>query len=458
MHGSLNEKVKDSEFVSSVFQSDFVLLSETWSNEHSDIDVKGYSRVSKIRKLKKKAKRSSGGLEVYIKENLLKGITVLKWDFEDGLSFKFDNDFFGWEKPLYLFFTYFKPQNSSRSDLDIDDDCFNILQNHISTVVDQGTVLVTGDLNSRVSNLQECILDVRHDVNVSEIMNIPLYDNCFSTSDFIQNDMFVKRYNKDTVVNSYGYKLIDLCISCDLAILNGRAGTDKGQGQTTFCGPKGESTVDYVLCDKYNLYNIQDFNVSNHLPFSDHKMLSFSMKTFVNDNSNVNENVLDANHSSLSYTKWNENKKESFISNLEEDDTFIEISKLSEKLINIDNKKTLDAVIKEFSDIITNAGSEHIKKLSSYSNNHRTGNFWYDEDCKVERVKFLKRKQLFDLNDNDFNRKEMCKQRSIYRKVCRRKRKIYNIQKANDLLILSKKDPKKYWRKLKGDKKENNTN
>ena len=255
MHGSLNDKVKNSEFVSSVFKSDIVLLSETWSNEHSDLDVKGYSKISKMRKLKKRAKRSSGGLEVYIKENLLKGITVLKWEFEDGLSFKFDCDFFGWEKPLFLFFTYFKPQNSTRSDLDNDDDCFNILLNQISKVVDNGTVLVTADLNSRVSNIQECILDVKDDVNVAEISNLPLYDNCFNTSDFIYNDMSVKRSNKDTTVNSQGYKLIDLCTSCDLAILNGRAGADKGQGQSTFCGPKGENTVNYVFCDKF-LYKI----------------------------------------------------------------------------------------------------------------------------------------------------------------------------------------------------------
>ena len=105
MHGSLNDKVKNSEFVSSVFKSDIVLLSETWSNEHSDLDVKGYSKISKMRKLKKRAKRSSGGLEVYIKEHLLKGITILQWDFEDGLSLKFDCDFF-WLRKAFIFIFY----------------------------------------------------------------------------------------------------------------------------------------------------------------------------------------------------------------------------------------------------------------------------------------------------------------------------------------------------------------
>ena len=42
-------------------------------------------------------------------------------------------------------------------------------------------------------------------------------------------------------------------------------------------------------------------------------------------------------------------------------------------------------------------------------NNYKQGKYWFDEDCQNERIKFLKRKQLFDLDDTDDNRKEMCK-------------------------------------------------
>ena len=84
IHGSLCDKVKNEEFIASVFKYDCIMLCETWTNEFSDIDVQGYVRISKTRKLKKKAKRSSGGLEVYIKDHLFKGISVLNWDFKDG--------------------------------------------------------------------------------------------------------------------------------------------------------------------------------------------------------------------------------------------------------------------------------------------------------------------------------------------------------------------------------------
>ena len=391
---------------------------------------------------------------MYIKDSLIKGITKLKWEFEDELSFKFDNDFFGWEKPLYLFFTYFKPKNSTRADLDNEDDCYNILLNQITSVVEDGTVLVTGDLNSRISNLQECLLDVSDNVHVSESIDVPLHDHSFNSYDFVNNNMSINRCNKDPSINDYGYKLIEFCTQCDLAILNGRTGGDKGQGQTTFCGPKGESTVDFVLCDKYTLYNIKDFNISNHVHFSDHKMLTFSMKSFIdlntcNHNSEKNDGKLP-----FTFTKWDESKKDSYLDYLKESETILKINELSQKIKNNCNKETLDVVIEDFTNIITKAGSDHVHKIFS-NNNHKKGKFWYDEDCQLERIKFLKKKQIFDLNDNDQNRKEMCKQRSIYRKVCRQKRKRYNIEQADNLLILSKKDPKKYWRKLKGNNNKN---
>ena len=115
----------------------------------------------------------------------------------------------------------------------------------------------------------------------------------------------------------------------------------------------------------------------------------------------------------------------------------------------------LDQVINSFSDIIQNAGLDHVRK-TKVDNNFKKGKFWFDEDCQVERVKFLKRKQLFDLDDTDENRKEMCKQRSFYRKVCRKKRKSYNILQAENMLTLSKKNPKLFWKKYKSMQKQNN--
>ena len=47
----------------------------------------------------------------------------------------------------------------------------------------------------------------------------------------------------------------------------------------------------------------------------------------------------------------------------------------------------------------------------------------------------------------------MCEHRSIYRNMCRLKKREYNQKEADRLVYLSKKEPRQFWREIKGDKK-----
>ena len=101
----------------------------------------------------------------------------------------------------------------------------------------------------------------------------------------------------------------------------------------------------------------------------------------------------------------------------------------------------MDLIVNEFSNLITEAGCDHIREYKGVKNT-KMGKFWYDDDCDMERVKSLKLKQIFIFNNSDENRINMCKQRGIYRRVCRKMRKKNNISQANNLIDISKKDPK----------------
>ena len=264
--------------------------------------------------------------------------------------------------------------------------------------------------------------------------------------------MSVNRVNVDKHVNDYGFKLKQLCNSCDLAMLNGRAGGDKGIGVSTFCGSKGESTVDYVLCDKYVLKNVMQFDISDHMPYSDHKMLSFSLKAFIFVNNTTQE------HGKLyenidSFTKWKDKKKDSFLSKINEEDVFTKINNMIITLHNNVNKDTVDNVISDLSSILVEAGSEHKGKVGAVRG-EKKGSPWYDEECKRDRCRFLELRLIFGNNKTDENRKMMCKQRSKYRQTCRRKKRLYNRTQAEELVSLSKTDPKKFWRVIKGNKKQ----
>ena len=70
--------------------------------------------------------------------------------------------------------------------------------------------------------------------------------------------------------NEYGKNILDLCISSQMRILNGRTSGDT-RGNATFHGFNGSSFVDYCICsatllDDVNGFCVKDFDVT----FSDH--------------------------------------------------------------------------------------------------------------------------------------------------------------------------------------------
>jgi hypothetical protein len=89
-------------------------------------------------------------------------------------------------------------------------DLFDILENDVSYYSELGSVFVTGDLNSRTSN--KC------DFIVYDSINTVLDD-----FDYIPDHSSV-RASIDTIHNNHGIKLLDLCKSTTLRIVNGRIG------------------------------------------------------------------------------------------------------------------------------------------------------------------------------------------------------------------------------------------
>ena len=82
---------------------DCVFMSETWTNESSNVDMHGFISFCKHRKRKKTAKRDSGGLVVYFKEYVVKGVQEIRWNYDDGICPK-HKFVFGWERDIYLLY------------------------------------------------------------------------------------------------------------------------------------------------------------------------------------------------------------------------------------------------------------------------------------------------------------------------------------------------------------------
>ena len=94
----------------------------------------------------------------------------------------------------------------------------------------------------------------------------------------------IKRRNCDEILNCEGIKLIELCKSLDLIILNGRICGDQWGSYTHFNNNKGASTVDLAIssCDLFE--KIKGFRVLPQSEISDHCKIILIMNIDV-DNS-----------------------------------------------------------------------------------------------------------------------------------------------------------------------------
>ena len=91
-------------------------------------------------------------------------------------------------------------------------DLFECIENDIAYFENKGSIYLIGDYNSRVG--------VKRDFVVLDRIN-----EYFDDHDYVP-DNNLTRASMDKTCNAFGTKLLDLCISNNLRIVNGRLGCD----------------------------------------------------------------------------------------------------------------------------------------------------------------------------------------------------------------------------------------
>ena len=424
-------KLRIPEMLRIMYKFDFICLCETWQDNDDNISLHGYKQFTSHRSMKhKKARRSSGGVAVLVRNNISKGVTRVKSASDDIIWLKLDKKFFGINKDIYLCCCYLIPQNSSTftwNDIDICD----ILDTEVSKYGTFGDILLCGDLNARTGNLLDYIANDDNDDNIANVLPLP--------PDYLSDDFNRSRNNRDPTTNEWGRFIVDLCISAKLCLLNGRTNGDI-TGKCTCFTRSGVSAVDLNIISKNLFFDVLYFKVMDFTIWSDHCPVSMALKINSPNSTNHANNHQNLISPPPKY-KWNPDKKDKFVS---------EIANMSSELESFcsESGNSPSSANNFLSQVLMDAAKKSLRLVKSRPRKKKKA-FTFTQSCGTIRKHLLYTKTLLEnYPRNREIRESYYAIRRIYRKAIKKAKNDYRDSILKKLSEMKSTDPTEYWRLL----------
>ena len=245
VQGLLNkniDKTKDQSFLSAIEGFDILGLVETHTvtGQHDDIHIAGYDTQLFHRPKHKKAPHGSGGIAILLKQSIKKGIKLSKSNNNDYVWLTLSKHFFGFAEDLHICMAYVPPPESTYSK-SLKQDILDNIETDICKHKTLGNVLLMGDLNGRVGKEMDFIQS-------DSDKHLPI-DN------YTLDNTIPLRNSQDRTLDDRGRHIIDICITSQMRILNGRTLGDSF-GKFTSHQYNGSTVIDYAICTENMLPDI----------------------------------------------------------------------------------------------------------------------------------------------------------------------------------------------------------
>lgn len=159
-----NDKTLENDFLAEIRNVDIVALVETHLIGGQDnLVIAGFETRCFNRPKHSKAPHGSGGIAILFKPDLKKGLKFFPSPRNDYIWIKLDKNTLGYCKDIYLCAAYIPPANSTYSQR-LDENILDCIETDINKYKPLGEVILMGDLNGRVGNLPDFIIndDDRH--------------------------------------------------------------------------------------------------------------------------------------------------------------------------------------------------------------------------------------------------------------------------------------------------------
>ena len=452
INGLVGETTFDPDFKNFMGKYDIAILTETWHNEAECINKiknnfpKNFHFIENARKNRhKKSKRNSGGILICYKKFLHNYVTVVDKTSENMIWIKIRKEYLNTDRNLFVGGIYNSPINSTYTKAR-DEDLFLEIQNRMLTVAQNEFVIVGGDFNARVGNMQDHIEESEEE---KELLNLP---------DIYTMSQFKKlRCNQDQHKNSFGEKLIDMATSTNLKILNGRTLGDL-EGRYTYVGYNGLSTVDYVLGSE-NLFlrnHIHSFEVEQLTLLSDHRPTCLTLQYSAHkETEKEGKEPLLTSHKRYKY----------FITNYAQFKTILQRKmnkKFTESLIQqLQNVNThndsieLDNIIQKINaQYLSSANTSHLMHKTNCNNKKGTKRTkqktWYTKDSKTLKRKLNQVRKMLERNPNKQELRTLFyKTQKQYKNLIKSQRKTFEENMMTKLEHFYSYDKNNFWKHLK---------
>ena len=339
---------------------------------------------------------------------------------------------------FYIGFVYIPHENNvfyRKNELDL----FSLLIEDISVYKEKGSVIVSGDFNSRIGTCPDFIENDLMGTEVNNFISNVIDYNC--------DIPMSTRESQDLVVNSFGRKLLDLCRSTCTRVCNGRTFGDKN-GKYTFFNHLGASVNDFTIVSENDFHLVDYFCVEDFNEWSDHAPIVFHVS--------VNVSTVCNDAFSNTKTRFVRSKWENSLYN----DVKIELCKhleqLEQTLVNVEG--TVEGVnncIESFTQILNNVflpfcGKEVVIDRCRNDNQSKSIRIenkpWFDDKCIQLRKIYMEKLKLFNAARTHFHRNQLVTSKREYKTYERRIKRDYLRYQGDQLEYLKKKNPKEFYR------------
>lgn len=239
--------------------------------------------------------------------------------------------------------------------------------------------MICGDFNARTASDLDCI-------SIDSSKYLPLFDS------YKNDDNIRARNSHDVILDARGKELLELCISNQMRIANGRCFGDFF-GRFTCYNPLGQSTVDYLMASESIYSQILYFRVSDFIPFlSDcHCKISWDILAMFR---NICPNkVYNMTHELPTNYTWKKDSSETFQEALNSHEIQEKI-KLFQKKSKSLTSNDIDEAVKDLNDIILSAAKLSLSK-PKYRKRKEKSKKWFDLDLKKMRGNVLSQGKLY---------------------------------------------------------------